>query len=121
LWNRPLSPLQAFNKNSIGKCDVCFRAGFCSVSECSAQKTMEKNVISRIVNRAKLTGFVDNSIIKKMMKKVMKNKKVNFRKYARKIKTTLKKSIKNKKIPKKFCYNCQSIRIIIKSFFKERC
>jgi len=33
------------------------------------KKPWKKNVISRIVNRAKLTGFVDNSIIKKMMKK----------------------------------------------------
>jgi len=112
LWGRPRSPLAGFNGNSIGKCDACFRGGFCSVSECSAQKAMEKTIISKVVNKAKLTGFVDSSIMKKMMKKIMKNKSVNFGKYAKKVKKTIKKGLKNKKFKANFRKISKSLQLL---------
>ena len=112
LWNRPRSPLAGFNGNSIGKCDACFRAGFCSVTECEAQKALEKTAISRVVNNAKLSGFVDSSIMKKMMKKIMNNKKVNFKKYAKKVKNSIKKGLNNKLFKRNFKQISESLKLL---------
>jgi len=112
LWNRPQSPFAGFRGDNLGKCDSCFRAGFCSISECSAQKSMEKTVIDQVVNKAKLTGFVDNSIMKKMLKKVMKNKTVNFNKYAKKIKKQVKKNSQLKTFKKNFKKVSETLKIL---------
>jgi len=92
---------------------LVFRAGFCSVTECSLQKTAEKTVISKIVNQATLTGFVDNSNIKKMMKKIMKNKTVNFQKYSKKVKKSIKKGLKNKKFKANFKKISDSLKLLV--------
>jgi len=102
LWNRPKSPFAGFRADTLGKCDSCFRAGFCSISECSAQRQMEKTVIDQIVNKAKLSGSVDSNAMTKMLKKVMKNKPVNFKKYSNKIKKQIKKNTKVKNFKKNF-------------------
>lgn len=56
LWNNsPDHVFKPFEKDVFGKCEICFRAGFCSIAECKAQQDMELEVISEIVNKAKLT------------------------------------------------------------------
>lgn len=103
LWNKPQSPFAAFRSDAIGKCEVCFRAGFCSMSECSVQKKFEISVINSTVDRAKLNGIVDDASLKAMLKKVMHDKVVNFKKVAKKVQQNLKKAKKhvNKKTEKK--------------------
>jgi len=113
IWGSPKSPLEAFASNTIGKCDACFRTGFCSVTECSLQKTAEKTVISKIVNQATLTGIVDNSNIKKMMKKILKNKPVNYKKYAKKVQKSVKKGLKNKKFKANFKKISESLKLLV--------
>jgi hypothetical protein len=115
LWNRPQTPFAGFQGDNLGKCDSCFRAGFCSISECSAQKTMEKTVIDQVVNKSKLSGFVDSSVMSKMLKKVMKNKPVNFRKYAKKIKKQIKKTTKPKVFKKNFKKVAATLKLLASS------
>lgn len=57
LWNNsPDHVFKPFEKDVFGKCEICFRAGFCSIQECKAQQDMELEIISQIVNKAKLTS-----------------------------------------------------------------
>lgn len=51
-----------FEKDIFGKCEICFRAGFCTISECSDQKQREENIIKQIVNKAHLTGVKKNIV-----------------------------------------------------------
>jgi len=112
LWGQPQSPFEAFRKDSLGKCDVCFRAGFCTITECEAQKKMEKTVIDQIVNGAKLSGFVDNSVMKKLVKKVMKGQPVKFAKYAKKIKKQIKKTSNPKAFKKNFKNIAETLKLL---------
>ena len=103
MWNKPQTVFAAFKSDSLGKCEVCFRAGFCSMSECSVQKKFEISVINSTVDKAKLNGIVDDAPLKAMLKKVMHDKAVNFKKIAKKVKKNLKNAKKhvNKKTEKK--------------------
>lgn len=38
LWtNSPDGVFKPFEKDIFGKCEICFRAGFCTIGECKAQ------------------------------------------------------------------------------------
>jgi len=95
MWNQPRSIFNSFKKDLIGKCDVCFRAGLCTRSECEAQKASENTVIETIVNTSQFHGIVDSSIMSKLVRKIMANKNVNFKKYEK----IVKKQIKQAKTP----------------------
>jgi hypothetical protein len=57
LWNNsPDHVFKPFEKDVFGKCEICFRAGFCSIEQCKAQQDMELEIISQVVNQAKLTS-----------------------------------------------------------------
>lgn len=57
LWNNsPGKIFEPFQKDIFGKCEICFRAGFCSIAECKAQQDAENEIISQIVNKATLTA-----------------------------------------------------------------
>ena len=103
MWNKPQTVFSAFKSDSVGKCEVCFRAGFCSMSECSVQKKFEISVINSTVDKAKLNGIVDDAPLKAMLAKIMHDKSVNFKKIAKKVKKNLKNAKKkvNKKTEKK--------------------
>ena len=79
MWNKPQSVFANFKNDSLGKCEVCFRAGFCTMNECSVQKKFEISVINSTVDKAKLNGMVDDKPLKEMLKKIIKNQKVNFK------------------------------------------
>lgn len=56
LWtNSPDNIFKPFVNDVFGKCEICFRAGFCNIAECKAQQEKELEVIDQIVNRATLT------------------------------------------------------------------
>lgn len=92
MWNRPDGKFNSFKSDSIGKCEVCFRAGFCSMNECSVQKKFEISVINSTVDKAKLNGFVNDKPLKDMMAKLIKNQKINFKKMTNKVKKNMAKA-----------------------------
>ena len=54
---------KAFMDDQLGKCDICFRANYCSLTECEAQSITEKNVINHIVSSyPQITGKKTNII-----------------------------------------------------------
>ena len=58
-WNSPYNIWEPFLKDIFGKCEICFRAGYCKITECEAQKENELKVISEVLNGAKLTAKVN--------------------------------------------------------------
>lgn len=60
LWTQ--NQFTDFNKDIFGKCDICFRAGFCTITECSDQKQKEETTIRSIVNKSHLTGIKKNIV-----------------------------------------------------------
>lgn len=108
MWGQPNSLFTSFKKDILGKCDICFRAGFCTRDECEAQKASEKTVIETIVNTGNFHGIVDSSIMSKLVKKIMYDQKVNFKKYEK----IVKKQIKKAKTPRR-------INLIIRKMSKS--
>jgi hypothetical protein len=58
-WNSPSNPFDYFKNDMFGKCEICFRAGYCTISECRAQEKNEINIINSVLNNSKLRGKVD--------------------------------------------------------------
>jgi hypothetical protein len=102
-WNAPGSVFANFQNDSLGKCEVCFRAGYCAMSECEVQRKFEVSIINSVVDKATLNGIVDDKPLKDMMKKVMNNNKIDFKKMVKKVKSNISKATKfvNKKAEKK--------------------
>lgn len=42
----------------FGKCEICFRAGHCTISECKEQERNELEIINTVINRSHLTAKV---------------------------------------------------------------
>jgi hypothetical protein len=103
-WSKPGSAFGAFQNDSVGKCDACFRAGFCSASTCETQKRREQQVIQKVVDGENLKGkgqpAVDGREMDKMVKKVLNNQKVNFGKVANKVRSQVKNALHPKKFEK---------------------
>ncbi len=104
-WDKPGTVFGAFQKDSVGKCDACFRAGFCSQTECQAQKRREQQVINAVVNHNDVKGKhhspVNGRKMDEMVKKVVENQKINFEKVANKVRSQIKKALKPKKFEKR--------------------
>lgn len=57
MWfTAPDKVFQAFEKDMFGKCEICFRAGFCSITECKGQEELELQLINEVVNRSHFTS-----------------------------------------------------------------
>lgn len=57
MWfTAPDKVFQAFEKDMFGKCEICFRAGFCSITECKGQEDLELQYINEVVNRSHFTS-----------------------------------------------------------------
>lgn len=63
LWGAPFNPFEPFVKDTFGKCEICFRAGHCSISQCKDQERNELEVINRVLNSAHLTSKVDPQLL----------------------------------------------------------
>lgn len=66
VWNTNWSPFKPFMNDQFGKCEICFRAGYCTISQCKEQELKEIDVINRVVNQATITGKVDENLIKNL-------------------------------------------------------
>lgn len=98
MWGQPNSIFSSFMKDLLGKCDICFRAGYCSRAECDAERVLEKTVIDNVVNSSELRGLVDSSMMVKLVENIVNDQKVDFKKYE----NLIKKQIKKAKSPRKF-------------------
>jgi hypothetical protein len=62
-FGSPFNPFEAFIKDVFGKCEICFRAGYCTISQCKEQEANEKQIIDHIVNSATLTAKINNDLV----------------------------------------------------------
>jgi hypothetical protein len=62
-WGSPFNPFESFVKDVFGKCEICFRAGYCTISQCKEQESNERQIIDHIVNSATLTAKINNNLI----------------------------------------------------------
>jgi len=58
-WHAPNRIFRDFEKDILGKCDICFRAGFCSLTECNEQKFNEFKMIQHIVETGEFSSKID--------------------------------------------------------------
>jgi len=99
-WSQPGSVFSAFLSDSVGKCDVCFRAGYCSNAQCTQQKIREQQIIESTVDHTNFTGVVDADHTGEMVSKILGHEKVNFKHYAKKIKGEVHHALAQKKFLK---------------------
>jgi hypothetical protein len=107
--------------DQFGKCEICFRAGYCSISQCKEQELKEIDIINRVVNQSTITGKVDENLLKNLpeMKNVtprdIKTTAKNNNHLAKILSNQISSSIKNhsteKLIPK--------VQSLIKSYFSD--
>jgi len=86
-WSKPGSTFEAFQADNVGKCDACFRAGYCSQTYCQGQKRHEEMVIQKVIdsNDYQKKDQVSSREMDSMVKKVLRNDKVNFNHMAKKV------------------------------------
>lgn len=59
-WNNVNKTWDLFLKDIFGKCEICFRAGFCKISDCKAQEENELQIIAKVVNQSKLSAKLED-------------------------------------------------------------
>ena len=98
LWKQPKSAFDAFQKDTVGKCDACFRAGFCSAKICQNQKRREEQVITQAVNRGEVASKYGNNQkeMDSMIGKILNNEKVQFNKVEERVRKEVRKAINPK-------------------------
>jgi hypothetical protein len=121
VWNTNWSPFKPFMSDQFGKCEICFRAGYCTISQCKEQELKEIDVINRVVNQSTITGKVDENLLKNLpdLKNVtpkdIKTTAKNNDQLAKIISNQVTSAIKNHStedlVPK--------IQSLIKSYFSE--
>lgn len=62
-WGNPINPFEPFLKDVFGKCEICFRAGHCTISQCKDQERNELEIVNRIINSSHLTAKVDEELV----------------------------------------------------------
>jgi len=62
-WGTPWNPFDPFLKDMFGKCEICFRAGHCTISQCKEQEHNEIEVINSVINQSHLTGKVNPELL----------------------------------------------------------
>jgi hypothetical protein len=107
--------------DQFGKCEICFRAGYCTISQCKEQELKEIDVINRIVNQSTITGKIDENLLKNLPElknvtpKDIKTTEKNNDQLAKIISNQVTSSIKNHStedlVPK--------IQSLIKSYFSD--
>lgn len=113
-WSKPGSVFGAFQSDAVGKCDACFRAGFCSANTCQAQKRREEQVITQIVNGQQLSGKknspVDQREMDIMVKRVVDNQKVDWERVEHRVNAQVNKALQPGKFAKRKGEMAMSLR-----------
>jgi hypothetical protein len=63
-WNAPNTIFGDFQNDVLGKCDICFRAGYCTLTECEKNKAEDLQVVNFIVENAIFRGKLDKENLK---------------------------------------------------------
>jgi hypothetical protein len=71
-WNAPNSIFADFQNDVLGKCDICFRAGYCSLTECDSIKAEEIRIVNELVENGLYRGKVNKENGKKAVTSVFK-------------------------------------------------
>lgn len=105
----------------FGKCEICFRAGYCTISECKEQELKEIEIINNVINSASITAKVDENLLKNLpeiknvsKKDIPRARKLNG-KLAGKLTKEITKSIRNKNTENLVSH----IQSLVKSYFYE--
>ena len=107
--------------DQFGKCEICFRAGYCTISQCKEQELKEIDVINRVVNQSTITGKVDENLLKNLpelknvspkdIKQTTKNNDQLAKIIANQVTSSIKNHSTENLVPK--------IQSLIKSYFSE--
>lgn len=54
-WGKEIGVYESFRRDLEGKCEICFRAGFCNIAQCDSQKQNERAIIRQIVESYNFT------------------------------------------------------------------
>jgi len=121
VWNTNWSPFKPFMSDQFGKCEICFRAGYCTISQCKEQELKEIDVINRVVNQSTITGKVDENLLKNLpelknvspkdIKTTSKNNDQLAKIISQQVTTAIKNHSTEDLVPK--------IQSLIKSYFSE--
>ena len=63
MWNAPFNPFEPFLKDMFGKCEICFRNGHCTISQCKEQERNEIDVINKTINNSHLTAKISQDLL----------------------------------------------------------
>jgi len=63
VWNTPWNPFDPFTKDMFGKCEICFRAGHCTISQCKDQERNEIEIINHVINSSSLTARINGDLL----------------------------------------------------------
>jgi len=63
MWGTAFNPFEPFVKDMFGKCEICFRAGHCTISQCKDQEHAELEIINHVVNTAHLTAKISPDLL----------------------------------------------------------
>jgi len=100
-WSQPNSQFEPFLKDFAGKCDACFRAGYCSATHCEEQKRKEQKIIEEVINsRPVARDIIDSKQIKNMVESISENRSVDFERLAKKVKKQTIQALKRKNFAK---------------------
>jgi hypothetical protein len=76
LWSITDGTFKPFRDDIFGKCEICFRAGFCSIAECKVQQEKEAEIIDKVINTSKITGKKEDIIEKVGFNEFKSEKKI---------------------------------------------
>lgn len=78
----------------FGKCEICFRNGFCTISQCKEQERNEIEVINSVVNGSHLTAKISEDLLVSYPENGELNALPKIVKLNPKVQTSLKKELK---------------------------
>lgn len=108
-------------KDQFGKCEICFRAGYCSISECKEQEAKELDIINNIINKATLTAKIDENLLnnlpgisktcEKDIQQTTKNNQIVLKKLTKELDRSIKAQSAGELVPK--------VQSLIKVYFAQ--
>jgi hypothetical protein len=116
-WNNPNSIFADFQNDVIGKCDICFRAGYCSLTECDWDKANELKIVNSIVENSLFRGKIDKETGKTFI--VNNNKKHLTPNSIKKMEKNVKQSLKSSMVAQNAQIAAQQVGDIVNNYVNQ--
>jgi len=113
LWKSPQSPFFEFQNDSLGKCNICSRVGFCSMTECNPQSPKDNYIINRLIKNKNFNDLFENPLMKESFEKIMREKKIE-------IENKINPNIQNKFVGNKLSKLSKSLKLLANVQIKKR-